>query len=172
MVRVIAVEGVPRVGKTSCIYALNRALTSRGITSTIVPEVIIPLPNPPVPSSHFVQNDRKKWERAKLAKTDIVLMDRTWVSTNSCASVLRQREHITQQTSDEFRVEGCIFVSLAHSPWADTPADWPWTLPRFLADWERQALRDLPRLTEHVLFWRGNLRVAEDFLLHIRGNGE
>lgn len=152
MVRVIAVEGVPGVGKTTCIHALNRTLTSRGITSTIVPEVITPLPHSPVPSSHFVQNDREKWERAKLATTDIVLMDRTWVSTNSCASVLRQRKHIKQQTSDEFTVDGCIFVSLAHSPWARTPVDWPWTLPHFLVDWERQALRDLPRLTEHVLF--------------------
>jgi hypothetical protein len=167
MVRVIAVEGVPGVGKTTCIQALQQRFSERGVTSTIIPEVVTPFPPAPVPSSFFVQNDYNKWELAKSATTDAVLMDRTWVSTNSCATILRKRGHVQHHTSAEFAVDGCIFISMLQTPWSPTPTDWPWTLPNFLADWEREALVNLRALTVNVFFWRGDLRDAEEFILKL-----
>lgn len=131
------------------------------------PEVVTPFPPAPVPSSFFVQNDYNKWELAKSATTDAVLMDRTWVSTNSCATILRKRGHVQHHTSAEFAVDGCIFISMLQTPWSPTPTDWPWTLPNFLADWEREALVNLRALTVNVFFWRGDLRDAEEFILKL-----
>lgn len=141
----LGVEGLPGVGKTTLIADLTRELGTWLISVETVPELVVDLPRTPVPIERFIENDRLKAERAQRSRADVVLLDRTWVSTNACNEVLESMGLGRHLMSSRFPVDSWLFLKRSDEGSATEPHavsySWPWRLPGFRERWSHVAQR-------------------------------
>lgn len=155
---IVGFEGLPGVGKTTAVARVGEALMSLGCTWSVVPEVVVPMDPPPTPPVQFVRNDAVKWRLARTSERNVVLMDRTWVSTNACNEVLSELRRDVLPMSARFAVDVWVFFDRRNLPSGAKAnrADWPWTLPGFPDAWESAARRLIGKAGGEVISWSGS----------------
>ena len=144
---IVGVEGLPGVGKTTIVADLAEQARLSGWTCTVIPELLLSIPtHRPVPAAAFVANDKAKGDACSRLTSEVVLMDRTWVSTNACEQVLSELGiHGTRALrSPEFAVSVWLFLGADQG--RQPQGGFPWTTAGFANRWEGTA-RSMMRAT-------------------------